>query len=215
MPLELYLIRHGQSVNNITEGIIGGQAIDVPLTEYGEQQAHLLGQYLHDQGIILNDAYSSTAERAIRTGSITCSYLGIKGIVTSKKLLEISQGDWAGKRRDSVYTPALKRIIEQENPQHFRPPNGESHQDVEDRGLDFLKNDLGYEHRTGRIAVFGHGMLFKCMLRGILDFDPRMVWKIGIGNTSITSLRYDDRGWHLNYVNAAPHLNLWRRDYAA
>lgn len=213
MPLELYLIRHGESVNNTKPDFIGGQSVDTPLTPLGERQAALLGQYLRDQGIIFDAAYASPAKRAARTAQIACSYLGISRIGYSDKLLEISQGDWAGRRRSTTYTPEIIEVIEQD-PLRFKAPNGESHKEVEERGLGFLE-DIGYGTIDGKIGIFGHGMLFKCMLRGIMRADPHMTWKIGIENTSVTKLRHDMKGWHLDYLNATAHLDQWRRTYAA
>ncbi len=56
------------------------------------------------------------------------------------------------------------------------------------------------------IAVFGHGMAIKCLLRGIMDFDNGLTYKIRLDNTSITRLKYDKNGWHIECVNDAAHL---------
>ncbi len=38
------------------------------------------------------------------------------------------------------------------------------------------------------VAIFGHGMAFKCLLRGILGFQPQHSYKIHLDNTAITEL---------------------------
>ncbi len=38
------------------------------------------------------------------------------------------------------------------------------------------------------VAIFGHGMAFKCLLRGLLGFQPQHSYKIHLDNTAITEL---------------------------
>ena len=49
-------------------------------------------------------------------------------------------------------------------------------------------------------------MAIKCFLRGVLDFSPKMTYKIEINNSSFSHLKYNGQGWHLLSVNATPHL---------
>jgi broad specificity phosphatase PhoE len=207
MILQLYLIRHGESANNITDNI-GGHAVDTPLTEHGKLQAIALGKYLREQSIEFDTVYSSTAIRAMDTAKLA---LGNQRVITTERLLERSQGDWAGRSRSSMYTPELRGFMD-EDPLNFKAPNGESQLETEQRGLAFLEDEIDYRDREGKIAIFGHGMLFKCMLHGIMQYDPRMTWRIRIENTSITKLSYDDKGWHLDYLNATAHLQTSTRE---
>jgi broad specificity phosphatase PhoE len=58
------------------------------------------------------------------------------------------------------------------------------------------------------VAVFGHGVAIKCLLRGIMEFSANITWKIALDNTSITELGFDHRGWHLLRVNDVAHLHV-------
>jgi broad specificity phosphatase PhoE len=71
--MKLLLARHGQSAWQVTRA---GDGYDPPLTELGEQQAHLLGAYLahtHQIGAI----HASDLQRARHTAEIVASYLDL------------------------------------------------------------------------------------------------------------------------------------------
>lgn len=70
---------------------------------------------------------------------------------------------------------------------------------------------LPAQREDGRLSVVvGHGMAFKCTLRGILKSSPAMTRRIQLDNTSVTELKYvfegPDRGWHVLRVNDTRHL---------
>ena len=63
---ELYLIRHGESVPNVTP-VIGGMRGDTGLTDRGRDQARLLEKRLRDQEVRADQLYASTLPRAWET----------------------------------------------------------------------------------------------------------------------------------------------------
>ena len=65
MAKTLYLMRHGQTLFNLRHKVQGW--CDAPLTDFGIYQAKVAGKYFKDAGIIFDDAYSSTQERACDT----------------------------------------------------------------------------------------------------------------------------------------------------
>jgi broad specificity phosphatase PhoE len=67
-----------------------------------------------------------------------------------------------------------------------------------------------------KVALFGHGMAIKCLLRGLLQSDASMTHKIFIENTSITLVKFTLlRGWHITKVNDTAHLILARKNRVA
>ncbi|KAH8827440.1 histidine phosphatase superfamily [Flagelloscypha sp. PMI_526] len=71
MPLELYLIRHGESKAN-SAGIVQGQ-LDTEITELNEDgiaQSTTTAQYLKDTGITFDSAWTSDLKRAKKTAEI-------------------------------------------------------------------------------------------------------------------------------------------------
>lgn len=95
------------------------------------------------------------------------------------------------------------RRLDRENP-FFRPPGGESQNDVEQRMTDFIKDGILDRYEDGNFLVVGHGVAFKCFIRGVLGSDARMTHKLGIDNLSVTRLTYtrgDSGGWTLDWLN--------------
>ncbi|MBI4441237.1 histidine phosphatase family protein [Candidatus Woesearchaeota archaeon] len=204
--LELYLIRHAESEMNVNAHLIGGRSHDTPLSEAGVMQAGLLGKRL--QGLQFHEVYSSPAVRTKQTSEIVCSALGypLEKIVYAEELHELSQGDWEGKPRSEIYTPETLVHINSNN-WDFRPPNGDSQRDVEERMYRFIeKSFLVRSQGDLVIGVFTHGLAIKCFLRRVMDFTPKITYKIEIDNTSVTRLRYTEHGWHPVSINDAAHL---------
>jgi hypothetical protein len=52
---------------------------------------------------------------------------------------ELSQGQWEGRMRSDIYTPAMVQMVNSSQPD-FRPPGGESQRQVEFRMVEFLNN---------------------------------------------------------------------------
>jgi len=201
--LELYLIRHAESEINYDKTQIGGRSNHIQLTPQGREQARLLAQRLLKEGIQFDEIYTSPAIRAIDTAKIVCSTIGgLDKIVKREDIQELSEGDWEGKPRIEIHTEETLARINSNN-WEFQPPNGGSQRQVEERMYGFVESLMT---KDGKIGVFGHGMSFKCLLRGIMGFSPSITYKIAIDKTSITRLKYDKQGWHLLCVNDTAHL---------
>ncbi|MCB9359258.1 histidine phosphatase family protein [Candidatus Woesearchaeota archaeon] len=211
--LDIYLIRHAQSVMNTRPWIIGGRTNHTPLTDLGVSQSIMLGIYLRNNKILFDEVYSSPARRTQQTAEISCgvAHFPLENIILNDDLQELDRGDWQGKDREMTYTSHIKEQFEV-NPQHFKPPNGESHKEVEDRMVDFL-DQIVIDYQISKkqipskiIGIYSHGMAIKCLLRGILDIDPKMTWKIQTSNASITRIKYKQNGWYINCINESSYL---------
>ena len=205
--LDLYLIRHAESEMNTHSDLIGGRSNGTLLSERGKVQADLLGRRLNVSEVVFDEIYSSTARRTLETAERVISHLGYShAIVQSPRLLELDQGDWEGKPRVEIYTPEVLAAIRFDN-WNFTPPHGESQRDVEERMIDFVHETLLERcHEDLRVSVFTHGMAIKCFLRGIMDFSPKITYNVFLENTSITRLKYSERGWHVLTLNDTAHL---------
>lgn len=119
---------------------------------------------------------------------------------------ELSQGEWEGKLRSEIYTPEQLAEINS-NQSLFTPPNGESQKEVEERMFGFILSEILSKHIEGNFLIVGHGIAFKCLLRGILGISSQMAYKLTIDNVSLTRLRYDsEKGWFLDYLNKTTSL---------
>ncbi len=76
MATELYLVRHGESVPNVTP-IIGGMRGDAGLTDRGREQARLLEQRLRAERLPADQLYASTLPRALETAEYVARALGL------------------------------------------------------------------------------------------------------------------------------------------
>ncbi len=86
----LYLVRHGETVNN-TKGITNG-VIDSELTDKGIQQAKLAGKWLKDNGVDFDHVYVSCLGRAQKT----CNLITDKPFKIERGLRERSFGKYEG-----------------------------------------------------------------------------------------------------------------------
>lgn len=151
----LYLVRHGQSEGNV-KGVASGST-DHPITPLGEQQAINLGKKLNH--INFDKVFSSDLTRARRTAELILLDRKLE-ISTTKALRERNFGELEGesiaelhKLFDSwnkfPYTEQLK----------FRPPNGESGEEVISRFITFLREiAIGYPDNTILITTHGSVM---------------------------------------------------------
>ncbi len=208
--LDLYFIRHAECERNLEPHLIGGRSSDSPLSSLGKKQASLLGKRLASQGVSFQHVYSSTAVRCRETAVGAGSHLdyNLQDIVLLDELLELDQGQWEGQLRAEIYTPRMLAVINAQN-WEFTPPGGESQRVVEERMLAFVQRKLMPLYQEGKsvtCGIFTHGVATKCLLRGIMGFNPQITYKIVLNNTAITRLQYDHRGWHLLSVNDTAHL---------
>lgn len=213
----LQLIRHGQSAINITPDIMG-QKPDVPLTDTGRRQARALHNKFILDGNYFDKIYSSDYARAQDTAQIVRGESS-QSIILTEALREYDAGDWTNNSRKETLTDSL-RLKMGYLTNGFLPPNGESLTQVERRASQWLEETILYNkemaelskwkkengHPPLNIACFSHGMTIKCLIHYIMGCDSSFTWKINIGNTSVTTFWFDNRGWWLHGINDCSHL---------
>lgn len=201
--LTIYLLRHAETDYNAHAQFIGGRSNHIPLSTKGKKQALAVGKLLRDSNIQFEQVFCSIANRTRQTLDLILSQANITNnpIIYSEELQELSQGDWEGKLRSEIYTPEQLAEINA-NQWLFTPPNGESQKEVEERMLGFISSKILSKYTEGNFLIVGHGIAFKCLLRGILGISSQMAYKLSIDNTSLTKLSYDkEKGWFVNYLN--------------
>jgi len=209
--LELYLIRHGESMNNkYNDGVVGGISKDTDLTEDGIKQAENLGKRLREEECKFDKVFASTAVRASKTYDISARVSGYtsKEVIRTDKLLEVDKGEFVGQKREDVTEFLGRPDI---NPWTYAPKNGESYQMAAKRTYRYLKENLDGFNYNGKVAVYAHGHLFRTLLKKIMDksdnpTDWREINKIPIDNTSITHIQYDNGKWKVEKINDTKHL---------
>lgn len=220
---------------NVQPELVGGRTDAAPLTQKGQAQARALGRRLRDSGVKLDEAYSSTAERARRTAQLALEEAGFDpGLLReeSREILELCQGEWTGLRRSEVYSPAVldqicreqlffrpPGVSEQDAPPAGCAPAGESQWDVEERVCSFVERLLerppaeqqGEGSQEPVIAIFSHGIAIRCFLRRVLGAQPAFVVHSQTENTAVSEVLYRPGsgnldGWIVVRMNDAAHL---------
>ncbi|WP_051261193.1 HEAT repeat domain-containing protein [Desulfovibrio inopinatus] len=124
------LLRHGE-IEKPAQGIYIGQT-DFPLSERGREQAQHWAQFFtaafRPQHIIASDLH-----RTMETAQIIASQLSVQ-IDSEPRFREISLGDWEGvSMRHIKKTQFEAWSARGDRPDTFRPPGGESFNDVANR----------------------------------------------------------------------------------
>lgn len=217
MTIELYLVRHAESeMNLIQDGVIGGRSNWAELTPKGITQAKNLGKYFLENNLSFDKVYSSPAIRAQQTARYCLEEMKElrKPIELDEQILELSQGDWEGKNRDSIYQrPNISKMLEQDNWRLVPGDNiyGESQKMVADR-MKYWIERIADKHREGKILAFTHGTAIKVCMAEIFKYEKSTAYKIPIDNTSITHLEIGKyNNIVLKHLNHMPHEILGKR----
>ncbi|MBN1591315.1 MAG: histidine phosphatase family protein [Pirellulales bacterium] len=199
-PMQLYLIRHGESTYNV-EGRIQGQS-DPGLSELGRRQAQAIARRLAKSpiGVI----FASPLRRATETAEFLAGALNLD-IQFDPRLKEIDAGEFQDLLRADVrhrFPDAVGRWRSGEL--DFAFPGGESRRQLIARGREALLSvsHAGHDHA----AIVSHGGLLLAAMKAVLgiasDAPP-----LGMENASITRLAVDgDDRVELVEFNSVEHL---------
>lgn len=108
--MQLLLIRHGQSTNNLAAETGSGEAgrePDPPLTELGHWQADALANWLADAGWIPDRLYSSLMTRTIQTATPIAARFGLR--IDARGDLHEAGGPYLGPYLEATPHPGSTR----------------------------------------------------------------------------------------------------------
>lgn len=195
--LELWLIRHGETDWN-TQGRIQGSS-DTPLNSHGVRQAERLGARL--QALSFDAVYASDLQRARSTATTA-----LPGVTPQldPRLRELAYGVLEGKAWSELDADEAAIAAHwHEDPYARRVPGGESYGDLVAR-VEAFRLDLP---SAGRVLAFTHGGTVRSALYALTGRPNGAHWRFAIDNTSITRVRYDERGVTVLGVNDRAHLD--------
>jgi broad specificity phosphatase PhoE len=195
--MRLYLIRHGQTSWN-AEGRAQGHT-DIPLDEEGRRQAQALANIFKDTP--LSEVRTSDLKRSFQTAEGVAKITGAK-LVQDARLRERGFGEWEG--MPFTHFHALTPHLSDESFFSFRPPGGESFEDVWIR-LDGVVEEL--EQSTADRAIVSHGGTTAILLARLLNGTHITARSFRFGNTSVVELNRRHDGFYtmLRYNDMA-HL---------
>ncbi len=185
----LYLVRHGR-----TEANAGGRLqgrIDLPIDEVGRAQAAAVTSVLSK----VDRVVCSPSLRARQTAEV----FGIEPEL-DERWLEMDYGDFDGVAMADVPRDVWAQWITDPN---FRPPGGESLQEMGDRVFAAC-DDLLEAARTSDIVVVSHATPIKAAMAWALGVDVTITWRSQIDQASVTKILIRDRGPALHAFNIVP-----------
>lgn len=202
--LNLYILRHGETVYNLENRIQGHK--DSPLTPLGIQQAEAAAGRL--AGIKFSAIYSSDLGRAYNTAQIIAQYHNCE-IEASKLLRERNFGILEGLTRaeiDENYPVMLTSW--RKNPLQTAPPKGEMPSDVILRCQQFLYETLSEYEFNENVLVVAHGGTMRGLVLGALFKNPDMSWwpLLEFSNVGLSILEYGNKVT-LRLMNDTSHLD--------
>ena len=210
---EIYFIRHGESESNATPGLAAGTNFDAPLTKLGHQQAKLLGKRFKNDKINFDKVYCSTLTRAIQTTENI--FIGMESPNNSFQkvpaIIEQQVPGWRGIPIEEAYAGETMAYM-MEKGRDFVGPDGESIREVQKRATNWLEDELIYNRKLYRdpqtltVAIIGHGNTMRSIFHYIMGFDQRLIYKIGVDNTSISRFLFNGKGWSVVCLNDSSHL---------
>ena len=186
--MKVYIIRHGESVNNLKGWWTGWS--DVQLTEKGVLDARKAGQLLKD--VDFDKIYSSDLIRAIKTAQTAIPNCNP---TTSPLLREVSLG--------SLENTPIKDLTDEQREQikidGYKSFGGETTEEFQNRILEFRTQleKLDCEN----VALFCHGGFIRNFLYLTLD-TPSLGSKIACNNCTVGIFEYKNQTWSLySWIN--------------
>jgi broad specificity phosphatase PhoE len=192
----LYLVRHGATdANERVPYILQGNAIDLPLSRAGEDQARAVARFLRQFPI--RQVYHSSMMRARQTAETIALELGVAATVAAD-LQECNVGVWEGLDWETIrarYPEEHRRFVE--NPAQTAYLAGESYHDVLRRAKPVIESLL--DENAGReIAVVAHNVVNRAILADLMGLELRLAPKIAQGNGCVNLIHR--RGGHVELV---------------
>lgn len=225
-PLCLYLIRHGQSEDNVAGRFAGKH--DAEPTSAGQTQMQATVRYFADKQ--LSAVYTSPAKRAYRMAAAMAASAQIP-LYTLAELQERSFGQWEGltfSEAQARYAPEMQAWLE--NPLTAFPPGGESLEQCIDRltpvalwlkqaATSIVQQTSHTAHfwttlppyhipaPTGAVAIVSHAAAIRVLLTLLLSAPAELVLRIACDHASISQIElFGQDHAVLRTLNCTAHL---------
>jgi len=200
--LRLFLVRHGQTADNVQMRYIGRR--DVPLTNTGTRQADQVSEAL--KAFPIRAVYTSLLKRTADTAARIQQSCDVP-LHADSRLVEGSFGQWEGLCRDEVIKLGGKdaeRLALWESDASTAPPGGESLEEVQERIVSLVE-ELYREMSGNSIVLVSHVGPIKALLASAMDIPLEATRRLFLDPCSISVV---DWGKHpfLRLFNSHAHL---------
>ena len=128
-----------------------------------------------------------------------------------EEIIEQQIPGWRGVPTEEAYTSETMTYI-MEKGRDFVGPEGESIREVQKRATNWLEDELIYNRelcktpQSLKVAIVGHGNTMRSIFHYVMGFDQRLIYKIGVDNTSISRFIFNSKGWSVVCLNDNAHL---------
>ena len=188
--LQVYLVRHGETVWN-AERRIQGQS-DSPLTEKGEQQAWQVGERVKHLGI--THIIASDLGRTRRTAEIIAEACGCS-VTLDARLRELNMGVLEKRPLDGLTAEEEQwRATLVNGTEGGRIPDGESMTEMATRMHAALNACLDLPAGSRPLLV-SHGMALGSLVSTILGLPAYAERRLRLRNCSISRVDYQQSAW--------------------
>lgn len=200
--MNIYLVRHGESVWNKEQRIQGRK--DPGLSGEGKRQAKALAKRLKKDKIEL--IYSSGLKRCAQTAKIIARESGAK-VKICPQIEEIILGDWQGKTVEEVrkiYPKVYEAWLRA--PSTARIPGWEGIARFTKRVDGAFKSILNSDSASS-VCVVTHWGVIAAYFSGALNTDFDYLFKtVRVDNCGISKVSYKDGRSVIQYINDTRHL---------
>lgn len=192
----LILVRHGRTHAN-AQALLQGH-MDPPLDEVGVDQAHRTA-------MVLNDLYpnatviSSPLQRARTTAAAISD-----NVIIDERFIELNYGDYDGLPMTDIPHDVWQKW---RTNHHFRPPNGETLAELDER-VHVALHDVSERAHDEHVIVVSHVSPIKSAVVWALSGDTSMTWRCMLDRASITRIAVSNRGPSLVGFNDTAHLDI-------
>jgi alpha-ribazole phosphatase len=198
--MKITLIRHTSL--QITPGICYGQS-DIDVAASFMQEANVLRQKLH--GITFHAIYTSPLQRCIKLAHA----LDLGEPTHDAHLKELHFGDWEMQAWEDIPRDIFDEWAH--NYAELAPPNGETFQALQTRGIAFLDSLLnGFEmpkNDSAHIAIVTHGGMIRALIAHVLGMPLKGLFRFNIDYASVTQLEISS----LDFKQHVPKINFINR----
>ncbi|MDU3455882.1 histidine phosphatase family protein [Peptostreptococcus sp.] len=184
----LYLVRHGNTVDNINFRYSGFS--DCDLSDVGRQQARQLNAYL--KNIDIDRIYTSTLKRTGQTVDEVSRYLGLE-MLGLDDLREMNFGKFDGKTFEEIkseYPEDFKRMMTGDVMYTF--PDGENIEMAYERNARGIDHIIKECNEVDNVLVCVHMGTIRNILSHLIAKNPSLHWHFKVENASITKIEFID-----------------------
>ena len=194
--MEIYIVRHGETVWNASKRLQGGA--DIELNENGRALAGETGENL--ETVRFDRIYSSPLIRAYETACLIRGHRNIP-IIRDERLKELSFGVYEGENFSTLLkdeTDPFHHFFKR--PELYRAPDkGETLEHICMRAAEFMKEVIEPQKNScERIMLVAHGAMNKAIMCHVKQHGIDQFWSGGLQkNCNVIIINLDDVGYEV------------------